>query len=184
MRISTRRRALGSQPGRVCVRTILSKSSPEGTAENSPARECWVVHSHRDESRRACPELAERGRLKMTQDAILGISTSEMNYSRFGAVRPRTQSWDIFQPSLAALVRISNLASTGRALVRSPRQSYRRAIGCDGEQHMGEKDRGRDTYCYAPPRTEPDVRLSRIRLHLGCLTTRPQHGPSYATQLM
>jgi len=137
MRISTRRRALGSQPGRVCVRTILSKSSPEGTAENSPARECWVVHSHRDESRRACPELAERGRLKMTQDAILGISTSEMNYSRFGAVRPRTESWDIFsRPSRHSFV-LSNLASTGRALVRSPRQSYRRAIGCDGEQHMG-----------------------------------------------
>jgi hypothetical protein len=62
----------------------------------------------------------------MTQDAILGISTSEMNYSRFGAVRPRTESWDIFsRPSRHCFV-LSNLASTGRALVRSPRQSYRR----------------------------------------------------------
>jgi hypothetical protein len=48
----------------------------------------------------------------MTQDAILGTSTSERDYSRFGAVKPRTASWDIFsRPWRDWFVR-SNLPST------------------------------------------------------------------------
>jgi hypothetical protein len=48
----------------------------------------------------------------MSQDAILGISTSEMNYSRFGAVRPRTASWDIFSRPWRDWSVLSNLPST------------------------------------------------------------------------
>jgi hypothetical protein len=50
--------------------------------ENLPLRESRGEIRETNQSRRACPELVERGRLKITQDAILG--TSEMDYSRFG----------------------------------------------------------------------------------------------------
>jgi hypothetical protein len=46
--------------------------SPGGTAESSPGRKSWGEIRETNQSRRACPELAERGRLKMTHDAILG----------------------------------------------------------------------------------------------------------------
>jgi hypothetical protein len=39
---------------------------------------------------------SRKGRLKITQDAILGTSTSEMDCSRFGAAKPRTLSWVTF----------------------------------------------------------------------------------------
>jgi hypothetical protein len=34
-------------------------SLSKGTAESSPGRQSWVLYSHRDQSRRACPELVE-----------------------------------------------------------------------------------------------------------------------------
>src|SRR5271156_178972 len=46
-----------------CVRTTLSKLSPVGTAESSPARECWVS---------MCRRVVPQGRLKVTQDMGLG----------------------------------------------------------------------------------------------------------------
>jgi hypothetical protein len=68
----------------------LSKLSPAGTAESSPGRESWVSMRQR-----AVPQ----GRLKIPQDAILGDSISEMDYSRLG--QP-TQDPVLghFQPSL------------------------------------------------------------------------------------
>jgi hypothetical protein len=44
----------------------------------------WAEIRESNQSRRACPELVERGRLKITQDAILGYLTSEKDYSQFG----------------------------------------------------------------------------------------------------
>jgi len=49
---------------KVRVRTTLSQSSPGGTAESSPGRQSWDEKSRNDQSR--------KGRLKFTQDAILG----------------------------------------------------------------------------------------------------------------
>ncbi len=39
--------------------------SPGGTAESSPARQCWVGFEKTNQSR--------QGRLKMSQDVVLGI---------------------------------------------------------------------------------------------------------------
>jgi|SRR5271163_4916159 len=48
---------------RVCVRTTITKSSPVGTADLSPGCSPGLAGAM-EKSRRACPELVERGRLK------------------------------------------------------------------------------------------------------------------------
>ena len=42
----------------------------------------------------------------------------------------------------------------------------------------GDKDRGRDTYCYAPPAQNRTCGFPASGSHLGCVTSGPQvHGP-------
>jgi hypothetical protein len=50
---------------------------------------------------------------------------------------------------------------------------------------MGISDRGRDTYCYAPPAQNRTCGFPASGFHLGYLTIKPQvHGASYVTQRM
>jgi hypothetical protein len=75
---------------RGCVRTALAKSSPAGTAENSPGRSPGLATCHR---------VVPQGRLKMTQDRVLGW-LPEPRIVHFGDRVPQDCILGDFQPSL------------------------------------------------------------------------------------
>jgi hypothetical protein len=61
--------------------------SPGGTAESSPGRESWVSVRQR---------VVPQGRLKITQDAILGYFYLRKGLITIRSSQPRTMSWVTF----------------------------------------------------------------------------------------
>jgi hypothetical protein len=74
----------------VCMRSIGSGLSPEGTAENSPARSAGYDFERTAKSR--------QGRLKIAQDVVRGILTYSPKTSK-----PRTRVLGKIQPPLSGL---------------------------------------------------------------------------------
>ena len=54
----------------LCIRARLSRAAQ--AKKDLGFSPCVRTGRHENESRRACPELVERGRLNLAQDAVLG----------------------------------------------------------------------------------------------------------------